>query len=578
MSKIRVMSENLANKIAAGEVVEKCASVVKELVENSIDAGATNIKVNLIDGGLTSINIIDNGSGMDKEDAVLSFSRHATSKIYKDDDLYFIETLGFRGEALASIASVAEVNLETCSKEIGTHVHIKGGNMDIVEPTSARPGTSITITNLFYNTPARLKYLKSEATELNNCVQFIEKLSLSRPDIAFTLTNNDRVVVKTSGSNNLLKTIHEIYGLNVSSNMLEIKASSDDFEITGFVGKPGILKKNRNHFNTIVNGRVVRNNDINRAINDAYNTYKHEGFYPIVVINIETDPTLVDVNIHPTKQDIKMSKIEELTGILYKTIKEALYNNLLIPSAIVDESLNKVDIPFTPPSVYDKDNKVTEVMQTSFDLGTTKSEEETVIKNETFKRLKLYPVGQVHGTYIIAENEDGMFILDQHAAHERVNYEMIKKKFAEETPSYTDMLVPLQIELTTSDYEAFMENKGVLEDLGFKIEEFGINTIAFKAHPTWLTKNFEGDNLRTIVDLVITNHKNFNKDRFLDSLAKLVSCKMSVKANEHLSLSEMEGLLNDLVKCDNPYNCCHGRPSIMKFTNYELEKMFKRVM
>lgn len=578
MSKIRVMSENLANKIAAGEVVEKCASVVKELVENSIDAGATNIKVNLIDGGLTSINIIDNGSGMDKEDAVLSFSRHATSKIYKDDDLYFIETLGFRGEALASIASVAEVNLETCSKEIGTHVHIKGGNMDIVEPTSARPGTSITITNLFYNTPARLKYLKSEATELNNCVQFIEKLSLSRPDIAFTLTNNDRVVVKTSGSNNLLKTIHEIYGLNVSSNMLEIKASSDDFEITGFVGKPGILKKNRNHFNTIVNGRVVRNNDINRAINDAYNTYKHEGFYPIVVINIETDPTLVDVNIHPTKQDIKMSKIEELTGILYKTIKEALYNNLLIPSAIVDESLNKVDIPFTPPSVYDKDNKVTEVMQTSFDLGTTKSEEETVIKNETFKRLKLYPVGQVHGTYIIAENEDGMFILDQHAAHERVNYEMIKKKFAEETPSYTDMLVPLQIELTTSDYEAFMENKGVLEDLGFKIEEFGINTIAFKAHPTWLTKNFEGDNLRTIVDLVITNHKNFNKDRFLDSLAKMVSCKMSVKANEHLSLSEMEGLLNDLVKCDNPYNCCHGRPSIMKFTNYELEKMFKRVM
>ncbi len=578
MSKIRVMSENLANKIAAGEVVEKCASVVKELVENSIDAGATNIKVNLIDGGLTSINIIDNGSGMDKEDAVLSFSRHATSKIYKDDDLYFIETLGFRGEALASIASVAEVNMDTCSKEIGTHVHIKGGNMDIVEPTSARPGTSITITNLFYNTPARLKYLKSEATELNNCVQFIEKLSLSRPDIAFTLTNNDRVVVKTSGSNNLLKTIHEIYGLNVSSNMLEIKASSDDFEITGFVGKPGILKKNRNHFNTIVNGRVVRNNDINRAINDAYNTYKHEGFYPIVVINIETDPTLVDVNIHPTKQDIKMSKIEELTGILYKTIKEALYNNLLIPSAIVDESLNKVDIPFTPPSVYDKDNKVTEVMQTSFDLGTTKSEEETVNKNETFKRLKLYPVGQVHGTYIIAENEDGMFILDQHAAHERVNYEMIKKKFAEETPSYTDMLVPLQIELTTSDYEAFMENKGVLEDLGFKIEEFGINTIAFKAHPTWLTKNFEGDNLRTIVDLVITNHKNFNKDRFLDSLAKMVSCKMSVKANEHLSLSEMEGLLNDLVKCDNPYNCCHGRPSIMKFTNYELEKMFKRVM
>ena len=577
MSKIRVMSENLANKIAAGEVVEKCASVVKELVENSIDAGANNIKVNLVDGGLTSIAVVDNGSGMDKEDAVLSFSRHATSKIYKDDDLFFIETLGFRGEALASIASVAEVDMETCNSDIGTHVHIKGGMMDLVEATSARVGTSITITNLFYNTPARLKYLKSEATELNNCTSFIEKLSLANPSIAFTLTNNDRVVVKTSGSGNLLKTIHEIYGLNVSSNMLEIKASSDDFEVTGFVGKPGILKKNRNHFNTFVNGRIVRNNEINRAINDAYNTYKHEGFYPIVVINIETDPTLVDVNIHPTKQDIKMSKMDELVSLIYKTIKEALYNNLIIPNAIVDDALNEVKSDFIEPSVYDKDKTVTEVVQTTFDFGTAK-EEEPVIKNEAFKSLKLYPIGQVHGTYIIAENEDGMFILDQHAAHERVNYEMIKKRFADEVVQYTDMLVPLSIELSTSDFNAFMDNVSVLEDLGFKIEEFGINTILIKGHPTWLAKNFEGDNLRTIVDLVIENGKNFNKDRFLDSLAKMVSCKMSVKANEHLSLGEMEKLLDDLVKCDNPYNCCHGRPSIMKFTNYELEKMFKRVM
>lgn len=577
MSKIKVMSENLANKIAAGEVVEKCASVVKELVENSIDAKADNIKVNLIDGGLTSIGIVDNGIGMDKEDAVLAFARHATSKIYKDDDLYFIETLGFRGEALASIASVAEVDLETCSNDIGTHVHIKGGIMDEVGQASARKGTSFTITNLFYNTPARLKYLKSEATELNHCVQFIEKLALSKPGIAFSLANNDKVIVKTSGSNNLLKTIHEIYGLNVSSNMLEIKASNDDFEIKGFIGKPGILKKNRNHFNTFVNGRIIRNNEINKAINDAYNTYKHEGFYPIVVINIETDPTLVDVNIHPTKQDIKMSKMEELTSLLYTTIKECLYNNLLIPNAVVDEKLNDVKDNFIEPSVYNKAESLTEIVQTSLDFG-AKEEDNFIVKNELFKSLKLYPVGQVHGTYIIAENEDGMFILDQHAAHERINYEMIKKQFAFEKPSYTDMLVPLAIELNASDYEAFMNNKSVLEELGFKIEEFGINTIVFKTHPTWIAKNFEGDNLRTIVDLVIANNKNFNKDRFLDSLAKMVSCKMSVKANEHLSHEQMENLLNDLVKCDNPYNCCHGRPSIMKFTNYELEKMFKRVM
>ena len=577
MSKIRVMSENLANKIAAGEVVEKCASVVKELVENSIDAKANNIKINLIDGGLTSINIVDNGIGMDKEDAKLAFARHATSKIYKDDDLFFIETLGFRGEALASIASVSEVNLDTCSGDVGTHVHIKGGIMDEISSSNARIGTEITITNLFFNTPARLKYLKSEATELNNCIQFIEKLSLSKPSIAFTLTNNGKVIVKTSGSSNLLKTIHEIYGLNVSSNMLDIKASNDDFEISGYIGKPGILKKNRNHFNIIVNGRIVRNNDINRAINDAYYTYKHEGFYPIVVINIDTDPTLVDVNIHPTKQDIKLSKIDDLTRLLYETIKNTLYDNLLIPNAIITNEENNIKSESYVSKYENQDLESKTIIQTSFDFRAN-NEDELVIKNADFKKLKLYPIGQVHGTYIIAENEDGMFILDQHAAHERINYEMIQKKFHDETPAFIDMLVPFSIELSTSDYEIFMENKYVLEDLGFNIEEFGINTIIFKSHPTWLTKNFEGDNLRTIVDLVITNHKNFNKDKFLDSLAKMVSCKMSIKANEHLSKEQMEKLLDDLVECDNPYNCCHGRPSIMKFTNYELEKMFKRVI
>ena len=577
MSKIRVMSENLANKIAAGEVVEKCASVVKELVENSIDAKANNIKINLIDGGLTSINIVDNGIGMDKEDAKLAFARHATSKIYKDDDLFFIETLGFRGEALASIASVSEVNLDTCSGDVGTHVHIKGGIMDEIASSNARIGTEITITNLFFNTPARLKYLKSEATELNNCIQFIEKLSLSKPSIAFTLTNNGKVIVKTSGSSNLLKTIHEIYGLNVSSNMLDIKASNDDFEISGYIGKPGILKKNRNHFNIIFNGRIVRNNDINRAINDAYYTYKHEGFYPIVVINIDTDPTLVDVNIHPTKQDIKLSKIDDLTRLLYETIKNTLYDNLLIPNAIITNEENNIKSESYVSKYENQDLESKTIIQTSFDFRAN-NEDELVIKNADFKKLKLYPIGQVHGTYIIAENEDGMFILDQHAAHERINYEMIQKRFHDETPVFIDMLVPFSIELSTSDYEIFMENKYVLEDLGFNIEEFGINTIIFKSHPTWLTKNFEGDNLRTIVDLVITNHKNFNKDKFLDSLAKMVSCKMSIKANEHLSKEQMEKLLDDLVECDNPYNCCHGRPSIMKFTNYELEKMFKRVI
>ena len=577
MSKIRIMNELLANKIAAGEVVEKCSSVLKELVENSIDAGASVIKVELLDGGLTEIKVVDNGEGMDKEDATLAFARHATSKIYKDDDLFFIETLGFRGEALASIASVSEVDLRTCKDQVGTHVHIKGGKSNLIESSPARIGTEITVKNLFYNTPARLKYLKSEATELNNCLQFIEKLALSKPEIAFSLSNNHRELVKTSGSNNLLKTIHEIYGLNVSSNMLLVKASTDDFEIYGFVSKPSVLKKNRNHFNTFVNGRIVRNNDINRAINDAYNTYKHEGFYPITVLNIYTDPTLVDVNIHPTKQDIKMSKMDVLTKCLYQKIKEVLYSNLLIPDVNIES--NEEEKTLDNNIVLEENNnyeekKIEHIIQTTFDLG----DNQEIIKNEDFKSLKLYPVGQVHGTFIIAEDEEAMYIIDQHAAHERVNYEMITKKFKESEVSVTDMLVPLTVELSSSDYMIFNSRKEILENLGFKIEEFGINTILIKSHPTWLKQNYEGDNLKFIVDLVLDESKNFNKEKFLDSLAKMVSCKMSVKANEHLSMLEMEKLLSDLVKCDNPYNCCHGRPSIMKFTSYELEKMFKRVI
>ena len=363
--------------------------------------------------------------------------------------------------------------------------------------------------------------------------------------------------------------------------MLELKCSSDDFVVSGYVSKPSILKKNRNHFNTFVNGRIVKNIEINRAINDAYNTYKHEGFYPIIVINIETDPTLVDVNIHPTKQDIKMSKMDILTDLIYQNIKKVLYNNLLIPDAIMDEEKNNIKDNFIDLNVNEPKEEIkretsdVSIIQTTLDIGSTNVEP---IKNEEFKSLKLYPVGQVHGTYIIAENEDGMFILDQHAAHERVNYEMITKMFQEETVSIIDMLVPMKFELSTSDYIAFMDRKDVLESLGFVVEEFGINTILIKGHPTWLKSNYEGDNLKYIIDLVIDSSKNFNKDKFLDSLAKMVSCKMSVKANEHLSMLEIEKLLDDLVKCDNPYNCCHGRPSIMKFTNYELEKMFRRVL
>ncbi len=572
MSIIKVMSENLANKIAAGEVVEKCASVVKELVENAIDAKSRNIKVNLIKGGLEEITVIDDGIGMDEKDAIMAFQRHATSKIYKDDDLFFINTLGFRGEALPSIASVSEVVLETCQKDIGTMIHIKGGELLENGNAQAKIGTKITITNLFFNTPARLKYLKSESTELANTTSFIEKLALAKPNISFTLTNNSKEIVKTSGSGNLLKAIHEIYGLNVSSKCLEIHALNDDFEISGYICKPEILKTTRNHMTTFINGRVVKNNDINKAINDAYYTYKHDGEYPIVVINIETDPTMVDVNIHPTKQDVKLSKINSLTDLLYNTIKDALYNSLLIPDAITKEDADKIKDNFVPISEY----KTIEGDQTTFDFGEERDEE--VVKNEEFKSLVLYPVGLCLGTYIVCENDEGIYLIDQHAAQERVNYENYLQALKDDKVSVTKLLIPINIELSQSDFIEFKNNSEIFTNMGFVYEEFGINTIIVKEHPTWLKEGYEEASIRKIIDLIINLKSDFDPIKFRENIAITLACKMAIKANEHISMLEIEGLLKNLVKCDNPYNCPHGRPTIIKFSIYDLEKMFKRAM
>lgn len=581
MSKIHVMSESLANKIAAGEVVEKISSVVKELCENSLDANAKNIIISLEDGGLKSIQVLDDGDGMDREDAKLAFLPHATSKITREDDLFFIDTLGFRGEALPSIASVSDVVLQTCSKDIGTLIEIKGGSVLKEEDADARKGTCITVTDLFYNTPARLKYLKTEASELAACVSLIEKLALSHDNVAFTLSNNEKVLVKTTGSGNLHKCIHEIYGLNVSSKMLEIKASNDDFDVYGYVCKPEILKSNRNHFITMVNDRVVKNYDINRAINDAYYTYKPDTKFPIVVLKINTDPTLIDVNIHPTKQDIKLSKIDELYNLICNTIKDALYKNLLIPDAIKKPEYNEIKDNYVEHFVKETESKLDEYKessQVSLDLSYEEEKESPVIINEELKSLVLYPVGVALGTYIIAQNEEGVYLIDQHAAQERVNYERYLKALRESEVTTTGLLFPITIELSPSEYLIVKNNIEVLLNMGFKIEEFGVNTFVFKEHPTWLKTGYEEESIHKIVDILIHNNGKFDPVKFNEHIAITLACKMSIKANMHISNEAVEELLNELVLCDNPYNCPHGRPTIIKFSIYDLERMFKRVM
>lgn len=585
MSKIHVMSEALANKISAGEVVERCSSIVKELVENSIDAKATDIRIDLVKGGLESIKVTDNGIGMDDEDAMLAFGRHATSKILRDDDLFFIDTMGFRGEALPSIASVSEVELKTSDGASSSYVHIKGG--EILEHTAGdlRVGTSILVTNLFYNTPARLKYLKSENTESYNSIHLIEKLALAYPNIKFTLTNNDKVVVKTSGSDVLLKTIHEIYGLNVSNKMLEFKNGNNDFDIYGYICKPEILRSNRNDLSTFVNDRVVRNSEINKAINDAYYTYKPEGKYPVVVLKINTDPTLVDVNIHPTKQDVKISKIEELYDLIYTTIKDTLYQNLLIPNALKEESVNIIKDSVIADIVSSMAKKEEEPVQTELNFqvdikdnaSEIKANDELVV-NKEMKSLVLYPVGLALGTYIIAQNDEGIYLIDQHAAQERVNYERYLHALRKKEVTTTYLLIPITIELSASDFLILKENLHVLTDMGFIIEEFGVNTFIVKGHPTWILEDYEEESIRRIIDLVISIKDKFDPIKFRDNMAKTLACKMSIKANMRISNIAQQELLNELVLCDNPYNCPHGRPTIIHFSIYDLERMFKRVM
>ena len=578
MSKIRVMDEILANKIAAGEVVERCASVVKELVENSIDANSKEIKIELKEAGTSLIKVTDDGTGMDKEDAVVAFSRHATSKIMDESDLYNINTLGFRGEALASIASVSNVLLKTSTGEVGTLVNIKGGKLIKVENTDARKGTVIEVSELFYNTPARLKHMKSLYTELASITDYVNKIALSHPEIRFTLINNNNVILKTDGSGNLLKTISAIYGVDIARKMLEINGEDDDYSINGFISLPEINRAGRNHIVTLVNGRVVRNQELNKIINDSYHSYKPDNRYPIVVISIELDPSLVDVNIHPTKMDIKFSKLEELLELVKKTITSKLNRQTLIPEASITDFpiVEEVQEPILKESIIIENKPKYEEITLDFNV-----QEEPVIyekkeEKEEERLPLLYPVGLVHGTYIVCQNEIGMYLIDQHAAKERINYEMFKEKLTNPTKENIPMLLPLTIELSNNEYIVLKENFAFLENMGVEISEFGINSVIIKAHPTWLTKDFEDLQIRKILELVSSKEKDFDLAKFNDHLAATLACKASIKANTNLSINEMEALISDLRKCHNPFNCPHGRPTIITFTKYDLEKLFKR--
>ena len=597
MANIRVMSDLLANKIAAGEVVERCLSVVKELVENSVDAKSDEIKVELIESGLRSIKVIDNGSGMDKDDAVLAFQRHATSKLYSEDDLFSISSLGFRGEALPSIASVSEVELKTSSNGVGTYVHIKGGNIIEVKESDLAKGTSFTITNLFYNTPARLKHLSSSYAELANIVEYVHKMALSYPNIKFILVNDGRELFNTSGDGNLLKVINAIYGINVVKKMIKIDNKNNDYEISGYISLPEVNRSSKNYISTLVNGRVVKNYQLSKIINESYSTFKEDTRYPIVVINIKTDPSLLDVNIHPSKLDIKFSNMDELIKLIQTTIINTLKDKLLIPKIEVPTS-DKVEIKYENMSldlnrtVSEEDTAYTSKLsdlvnfnnQDSIeDLSSITDENEllnkiTEVENqeENKKLPELYPIGLALGTYIVCQNELGVYLIDQHAAKERINYEIVLYNLSHPNSNVMTPLIPINIELPLNEYLIIKQNIEILNKINIQVEEFGSSSFRVISHPTWINKGFEVQTIKHIFEMVVRDEKNFSLERFIDNVAKMVSCKMSIKGNTRINIEEMESLINDLRKCNNPFNCPHGRPTIIHFTIYELEKMFKR--
>ena len=608
MAKIRQLDDILSNKIAAGEVVEKPYSVVKELVENSVDASSSRIDVFIEEGGLTSIKVVDNGEGMERVDAMMCFSRHATSKIKDDHDLFNIMTLGFRGEAIPSIASISNFELKTSTGNQGISIVYEFGKYKNESVCDLPKGTQITVTKLFQNVPARLKYLKSVNTEFSAIHQYIERIALAYPHIAISLYHNSKMIFQTNGKGNLLEVIASMYGIQTAKNMIPVSLENEEFKVSGFISKIDTSRASKSNIITLVNHRYVKNAMSIDAINNAYRQYLADNRYPIAVINIEVDPYLVDVNVHPSKLEVRFSKEHDLRDLIYNG---------------VSDTLNQVNL------TYQVKNKVTEretfkpqLEQFSFDLTDEKPvvsefkevykpeikqeytidrkeyeepvfeqslikertveysvKQETPVYKEVVKPLKekIYAKVQIHGTYLIGENEKGMYLLDQHAAQERINYEYYKEKFSHLDLTMQPLIVPLQFDFPMSDFLLLEERKEILEKVGIHLEVFSEHGYILRELPLWMKKIDENVFVEEMIEEVLAKN-HLDVIALQEHAIATLSCKASLKANTYLSLSDMQTIFDNLMRCDNPYVCPHGRPTLLFYSDYELEKLFKRVI
>ena len=706
MGKINILSAELSNKIAAGEVVERPSSVVKELVENSIDAGSTNIKVIIKEFGIQQIRIIDNGSGISNDDLARAFLRHATSKISADYDLFHIETLGFRGEALASISSVSKVTIKSCAGEAqGKMLVLEGGKIVSEEYYAPIKGTDLSVENLFYNTPARLKYLRNPHTEQANITNIIYKFALSYPNVAFELHVDGKITFKTYGDGDVHKILSKIYNMGVARNMIEFSGSNDDYKVFGYISVPEETRASKNYINIFINGRYIKNYGIQNAIIDAYGTLLMINRYPLCVINIEMDPILLDVNVHPTKQEVRLSKEAELIRLIKEVIAERLSNYTYIPQGMnnvltkkekakiekinfldeldnkfgdvenenrfsgelkvpevnskddssisnnQEESTNyivqedeflfgrdlltnsgegktpvqskentfnqrsktqkiKSDLPDLSYSSHPRDNrnkygdKPTKKEIENF-MSFSKKEDNSsydnreevvsnVVKDDShFNEIKdakivqdddtkvrtlpdLKVLAQIFKTYILSEADNKLFLIDQHAAAERYNYEKLQREFIERKNYKKQMLIPLMFDFSVDEAAEVRNNLEKFVELGIVFEEFGDNSYVVREFPGWIEED-EEQMIKIIVEKVLRNNNiTFNELRN-DAIA-MASCKMSIKANQVLTDVEMNKVISDLYECKNPFTCPHGRPIITKMEKKDLEKMFKRIV
>ena len=644
MAKIQLLDQKTIDNIAAGEVIERPASVVKELVENAVDAKANAVTVEIKDGGMTLIRVTDNGIGIPKDQVKTAFLRHATSKIRSVEDLLSVSSLGFRGEALSSISAVAQVELVTKTAESfsGVSYKIYGGEEEAFDDIGAPDGTTFLVKNLFYNTPARRKFLKSAITEAGYVEQMMVHIALSHPKISFKFIHNNKNKIYTSGNGKVKDIIYHIYGRDVAGALIPVQAQSEDVKVTGFVAKPYVSRGNRNYESYFINGRYIKSSIIYKAIEEGYRTFTMKHRYPFVCLDFKINQELLDVNVHPTKMEIRFRNGREIYELVVDTVREALLQKDLVQDVLRETPKKKKEQPKTkevkkpePFEVNRRKEETQKMDQTMKDFAKMrqsqtnqqghrakpegmkqdrlKSESSQTAKKPTYAGLnyntqkKEFPqyktdelssnqmtlredpvfsvqarpdrkiLGQLFKTYWLIEYEDQLFIMDQHAAHEKVNYERLMKNFKEKEIYSQRLEPPMVVTVSMMEAEALERYRDAFAGLGFTIESFGGNEYCIREVPANLYGIGERDLFMEFLDAVSQENGTMDTEVIASKIATM-ACKMSIKGNQRVSLMEVEHLLDELMKLENPYQCPHGRPTIIKMSKYEIDKKFKRIV